>query len=736
MKKQMKSTALYIIILGMLLISALPNLKIANASSNSLDTLNLVYAAPTVTMDKKSVKIGEILTNTFSGLSFDKITSGDQFQKLSSLSVDIYGQAGYYNREWTSMSQEFEAIIIPRSLAKDVSGNIRETDVKITISFVPNPGVSFDKPVDIVYLRTQFTEHTDQSITISKNEMQQFAQNNGYTLENISNINVSYSILDGAERMGALDVGDIIYQTKVAADKSLMRSTDSYTRTIFSTNPGGNSYYDPSITNYLFQANARFNTTDIQIEADKKQDLLPGDELEILFTLENNSSYLNNVIYFGLHDLEDAVELADIQDASTPTDFLPGTPWRQDIAIRNALFTTANAWLPLDNGDRVTVRLKLKIKEDYGGSKIRLQPFTYINGDFDGRSDGDIIELSILKHTLKFETNGGSSIDSQHIPHNHFASEPAAPIKEGYTFDGWFADEQWMVPWDFAADKVTADTTLYAKWTINTYRIYFESNGGTVIAPLNDVAFGTLLSQPTPPTREGHTFAGWYTDEQLTKSWDFAADTVTGNTTLYAKWILNTYDVYFESNGGTAITPLSDVAFGTLLSQPTLPTREGYTFAGWYTDKQLTKPWDFAADKVTADTTLYAKWIINTYNIYFETNGGTLIAPLNGIAFGSLLTQPNPPVKEGYLFGGWFTDEQLTKLWDFTGDKVTGTMTLYASWIKQGIIPPTLPEQPNHESYDKVDTKDRSDLELYLVAGAFSGGTMLYLFLKRKIKKS
>ena len=660
MKKQIKLTVLYVVIWGMLLFSALPHLKTVNARNNSPDTFNLIYADPTVTIDKKSVKIGDILTNTFSGLSFDKVTSVNQYEKLSWLTVNIYGQAGYFNREWISLSQEFETIIIPRSLAKDASGNVRDTDVKITISFIPNPGVSFDKPIDIVYLRTQFTEQTDQNITISKNEMQQFAENNGYTIENISNIAINYSINDGGETMGALDVSDIMYKTKVVADKSLMRPTDSYTRTILSMDPGGNNYYDPSITNYKFQGYARFNTTNIQIDTAKKQDILPGDELEILFTIENNSSYLNNIIYFGVHDLDDAVELADIQDATTSADFNPGTPWRQDIAIRNALFTTSNTWLPLDTGDFVTVRLKVKVKDDYDGSNIHLQPFTYIDGDFDGRADSNILQLSILKHTLKFETNGGSSIDNQHITHNHLASKPTDPLKEGYTFGGWFIDEQLTKPWDFAADQVTADTTLYAKWTINTYSVDFDSNGGTLITSLTDIPFGTLLSQPTPPIKEGYTFNGWYIDKQLTRSWDFAADQVTADTTLYAQWTINTYSVYFDSNGGTLITSLTDIPFGTLLSQPT------------------------------------------------------------------------PPIKEGYIFGGWFIDEQLTKQWDFTADKVTGDTTLYALWIKQGIIPPTLPQQPNHDSYENVDTKDRSDLELYLVVGVFSSGLMLYLFFKRK----
>ena len=143
--------------------------------------------------------------------------------------------------------------------------------------------------------------------------------------------------------------------------------------------------------------------------------------------------------------------------------------------------------------------------------------------------------------------------------------------------------------------------------------VKFDSNGGSTVANMN-VYIGSTIKAPSSPTRKGHKFVGWYTNQQFTTPWNFAAYTVTGNMTLYAKWekvqVVQKALVKFKSNGGTGIENMK-VDIGTKLSAPKAPTRKGYTFAGWYSDQRLKNAWDFSSDIVKKDMTLYAKWSEN-----------------------------------------------------------------------------------------------------------------------------
>ena len=128
------------------------------------------------------------------------------------------------------------------------------------------------------------------------------------------------------------------------------------------------------------------------------------------------------------------------------------------------------------------------------------------------------------------------------------------------------------------------------------------------MSPITGVESGATISAPTAPTKSGYTFGGWYNDSGLTTAWDFSADTVTANITLYAKWTENTYTVSFNANGGS-VSPASAMTGtdGKLTSLPT-PTRSGsYSFVGWYTaasgGTQVT-----LATVFSADATVYAHW--------------------------------------------------------------------------------------------------------------------------------
>jgi uncharacterized repeat protein (TIGR02543 family) len=141
--------------------------------------------------------------------------------------------------------------------------------------------------------------------------------------------------------------------------------------------------------------------------------------------------------------------------------------------------------------------------------------------------------------------------------------------------------------------------------------------------------------------------------------------------------------VYFALNNGSTMPPL-ELAPGSLIPVPTDPVRDGYVFLGWYKNSLQTILWDFAVDTVTQPMTLYAKWeyVPKTVNVSFETDGGTTIDAVN-VVENSTFDRPIDPVKAGKIFAGWYLNPELTEVWDFGMDTVSGTMTLYAKWIDE-----------------------------------------------------
>ncbi len=216
----------------------------------------------------------------------------------------------------------------------------------------------------------------------------------------------------------------------------------------------------------------------------------------------------------------------------------------------------------------------------------------------------------LTNYTVTFNSNGGSLLDPQAVADTHKLIEPTTPTKDGYTFDGWYKDEALTTAWDFGTDTISDNTTVYAKWNINSYTVTFNTNGGSSVIS-QTVVYGNKPTEPTMPTKDRHTFDGWYIDEALTLVWNFGTDTVSDNTTVYAKWNINSYTVTFNTNGGSSVDQQT-VVYGNKPTEPTTPTKDGYTFDGWYKDEALTTPWVFGLDIISDNTTIYASWIENS----------------------------------------------------------------------------------------------------------------------------
>lgn len=181
-----------------------------------------------------------------------------------------------------------------------------------------------------------------------------------------------------------------------------------------------------------------------------------------------------------------------------------------------------------------------------------------------------------------------------------FAELVPEPTKENYTFAGWYNGNE---KFDFTTVP-TGDVTLTAKWTANDYYVSFVTEHGDPPTSQN-VKYNKTADDPGKLSEEGYTFDGWYADENRTIEFDFTKP-ITSNTTVYAKWTAKDYEVSFITEHGK--TPTSqNVPYNKTATNPGKLTAEGYTFIGWYTDKNYTTEFDFST-LITGDTKVYAKW--------------------------------------------------------------------------------------------------------------------------------
>ncbi|MDO9491993.1 InlB B-repeat-containing protein [Acetobacterium sp.] len=284
-----------------------------------------------------------------------------------------------------------------------------------------------------------------------------------------------------------------------------------------------------------------------------------------------------------------------------------------------------------------------------------------------------------LTYEVYFNTNGGNEISTQSAEYNTLLTEPGQPVKEGYSFKGWFKDSGYSEPWNFESDRIMGVTTLYTKWEINTYTVHFDSQGGSdAFSPIT-VEYGSNIEEPTPsPTRSNYTFLGWFKEIGCNTPWNFTEDTITGDTTLYGKWDATALTVTFDSQGGSLIG-LIHTDYGTMISKPNDPHKPGFTFKGWYQEAACNTVWTFVSDRVNSDLTLFAKWDVNLYTVTFDSQGGSAVLDQKA-QNESVTSKPADPLRSGYSFGGWFKEDSGTTPWDFTVEKVTRDMTLFALW--------------------------------------------------------
>ena len=337
-----------------------------------------------------------------------------------------------------------------------------------------------------------------------------------------------------------------------------------------------------------------------------------------------------------------------------------------------------------------------------------------------GSGAGTPTTSKVLKeYTVTFDTNGGNGVvpPPASVKETNSVTLPSISggslTKTGFNFLGWATTSTAIQ----ALDSFTMpanNVTLYAVWSSKAYILIFDANGGVG----NGVRVGydrgdtVTLDGVATFTRAGYTFGGWGANQSaITRLLSFTMPD--NNTTLYAFWnIKRDITITFNTNGGSARTPVT-ASYGSNLDLSVLVSdRSGYTFLGYNTSPTATT---VVANNytLTESTTLYAIWGVTvTYNL----NGGTGTLPASAtLPIGATFASASAITKSGITAVGWHTDS-VAASGLATVPGANGSITAFA--IYPSTI--TIGTQPANIS---VATKNTAT---FMVAATSSAGTLTY----------
>lgn len=303
--------------------------------------------------------------------------------------------------------------------------------------------------------------------------------------------------------------------------------------------------------------------------------------------------------------------------------------------------------------------------------------------------------------TLKFETNGGSTINSvTKTQDSTIELDQYKPTKDGFTFDGWYKDKE--LTEKITQVKLSEDMTVYAKWVekqqppAKMFALNFITNGGSALDTIKFQEGKVVDLEKYVSEKEGYIFDGWYLDEGLTNK--VSQIKIEKDTSVYAKWTkkqqppkpVNYFTLTFDTDKAEEIKPITKEENTIIDLNQYLPKKEGFIFDGWYKDKELKEK--ITQVKLTKDMTVYAKWIAKIppvvteeFTITIDPNGGNwngdTKAKIMKIKKGDYITLPQAPSKKGYTFLYWKGSNYKP------GDKykVEKDHTFVAEWKKNEI---------------------------------------------------
>ena len=324
---------------------------------------------------------------------------------------------------------------------------------------------------------------------------------------------------------------------------------------------------------------------------------------------------------------------------------------------------------------------------------------------------------------VNFDFNGsGQQPDYNYVYFGSNYSWLPSGYWDGYELVGWFTEREGGAEVKRETPVERAEEhTLYAHWRHAQFTVWFYGNGGSVSESERTVMFAEPYGTLPTATREGYTFAGWFT--QSSGGDEVRAETPVSTPwshSLYAHWRGNEYTVSFDPNGGSVDTASKTVVYGSKYGTLPTPAKYGYSFDGWYTAAEGGS-WRDADSTVntTADHTLYAHWRAAAHVVTLDPNGGTVSTETATAYYGYTYGWLPTPERPGYRFDGWFTEADGGE--PVTNDTVVATAedeTLYAHWTetsytvtfdaRSGTVSPTTKEVWYGEAYGELPVPERS----------------------------
>ncbi len=305
--------------------------------------------------------------------------------------------------------------------------------------------------------------------------------------------------------------------------------------------------------------------------------------------------------------------------------------------------------------------------------------------------------------TVTFDTDGGSSIDSQTVLVNKTATKPENPTKEDAVFIDWYKDSELTQKFDFNS-PITEDTTIYAKFLesgekLTVTFVYNVDEMNTAV----EVGIGQKVTRPDDPVKEGLIFNGWYEDSEFSKQFDFNT-AILDDTVLYAKWSVRVTVTAVPSGAARFFTDDESNATDTFESLFTLGSgkgevsyvlNHGYKFKEWRLGSSTGQLIDtintanvyggFNEPKVyfklISGYDIYAIFDRESYTVTFDSTGGSEVES-QIVLFGEKAQVPAEPENDIQIFQGWYKDSELTEKYNFD-EGITDDITLYAKWVSE-----------------------------------------------------
>ena len=310
---------------------------------------------------------------------------------------------------------------------------------------------------------------------------------------------------------------------------------------------------------------------------------------------------------------------------------------------------------------------------------------------------------------IRYDANGGlgGPASATATASSTYEISSQVPTRTGYTFAGWQATggtpagtfvsggttHSFTVP-------ASGNVVLVAQWTPLTSNLTYNTSGGSA-APTDPNNYGYLANatvSSTIPTKTGYVFLGWNTASNGTGTSYTSGNTLvflTANITLYAQWSGNPYVLTYNGNGGGTVNPSTETRLVDSVSaiSSTVPTRNGYTFAGWNTSATGAGTAYAAGANLTmgaSNVTLFAQWTLNSGGVSYDANGGSGAPAGANYSFGDPVTVSSTvPTKTGYTFTGWNTACNASGTAFASGDNFTmpgAPVVLCAQWAVNSYV--------------------------------------------------